>query len=938
MKKCAWILTILLAFNGGVFAHDPGQGCGHESCEKKTTWQDLLQVDTSGFYLLLLQNLQLAAHVINDYESKRLVQSILHDPSALADPEMQDKVWTICERAHLLASLLGIKEEIKDDATFELVESWLKDELLLDDIQVKQQAMKIVLRMQYYNALLNLGKRVSDDETKRLIQVWLTDQSKLDDRMVQERIQAIMNRLDLIKKLKKIKERIKDEKTIKQVHAWFARPMLLDEMDARAQAEKIINRIKLYKKLLALEIKIRDEATKRQVRGWLTDQTRLDDEEVQQRARVVQNRIALMEKLENILKDIRDVASQDKVVLWLSSTPMLDNPLIQQEADTIIERVGLMNNLISIQGKLTDEEEKKLVASWLANSTSLDDPQVVVQAERLISRIIAEQFKKVEKLVRNVKNGSLFTYMLYRKFMFLKSIDTGRAPGWVFWGLNNFMSVAYPITEVTTQLLFSKGDSFDPGMITSVGYVGSLIRGDDACDKIYEMITQKYNADRDLFISNRSTNDAAWARIKAAYSDMLLANDPTSDLGDQLGRTLDGYRAIVAQQGGTEQAWAGIQAPLRQTFLVGGGTEQGWDDIAPYMKRFFVTNGQDGAEWHRAKDVIWEMRKRQVELQIKREGFPKRELDFFSTFDSKYDRALFEKPIDKLLEHAKLPEGVRKVVWKNKLIRFARKMFFFKVVPTWLYWKGKCLWGEYSDEQDRRAFVDYIPFKESVKSIGLSLRLELADFLVKRLNGKIDENGLGFLDRMHDTTLGILGPNLISKMTEFGVKTAMIGVCNEFKPGFLQKSDYFDATKSTQEIIARKASNHVGKGVLSAGLRKIFGLVRPPLFGKISKKTRKFLKFLARRNWIDPMWASESVWQYIRAFPHIATPLVYFFALGENPIISTYEYRRASLESAQTGDSFVLLDYVLAGWIGGELAEWGTDKLINKLKAGQVIS
>ena len=636
-------------------------------------------------------------------------------------------------------------------------------------------------------------------------------------------------------------EETPDQETKLFIQSILEDPGLLSNQEVNEKAWKIYRRVELYKALLCMSPKIRDKATKEQVKVWLGDQSCLDDVAVQRMVRVICHRIKLVELLEGVQGKITDQKTREKVSVWLSDTPRLDNPLVCQEAGQIVARVEVVSNLIEIYGKISDEKEKALVKLWLSDVTLLDDSHVRQQAEELIERVTSEQFSKLEKLVGNVRNGSLLAYVLYRKFMFVKAIDTGISPGVFSWLFNWAMSVGYPLSEALSNAYF-KGVFPDERSLENWGRYASFMKGDDAADAIGSMVANEHKE----FLKPTAKNK---------------------------GKGLD-----------------------------------------------------------EARKKLLKLTKIKTQIEIKGHGFRGQELDFFPAFDAKYDHSLVEKPVDSLLEKIKVPGGVRDVLWRNKFIRFARRMALFKVFPTYLYWQGKVWLGN-----EEKNFTNYIPYKEAIKSIGLSFRFKLSNFLMKNLNVGTDERGLGILDRMHDRTLGIIGPNLLSKATELGAKGAIIHTCNKLKPGFLNKYDYFDEDTSMQELIVKKSCNHVGKTVLASGIRKVLGWVRPLLFDRISKKTRTFLRFLARKDWIDPVFASDEVWEFASVAPYYLLAPLYFFFLSENSMVSTYDFRRASMEVAETGDQFVLLDYLLAGFIGEKIASWGTSGLMTKLKAGHVI-
>jgi len=784
----------------------------------------------------LNHSLSFALQVLKDQESKKLVQKVLEDPSLINQPEISEKIDDILYRIDLIQELSEIKENIIDEATQERIQSWLDNELLLDDAKVREDAVRIINCIKLYNNLFSLQEKVNDEATKNLIRYWLANQSKLYDPEVRDRIKAIKYRVKLLKELVSIKKHINDSQTIKLVERWFSEPHLLDELEGRKQAEKVIICINVYMNLLALEPKIRDQKTKEQVAVWLAKQTLLDDPVLQKMVWALQIRIKHIEVLESIKDSIQDEASKEKIADWLAHTPKLDNLVVQQQVWRLVGRVRLVENLVAIQGKIKDEDTKKQVALWLNDHTLLDDPEQCKKACEIIEQVSQEQIKRLGEFIKKAKDKSLFMYMLYRKFMFLKMLDGGEAPGWLYWFLNNTVSTGYILAEVASRFLSGDVPDIDNpkefnNFGNALGSTVNLLKGDDITGKIYNNI---------------------YDRLKC-----------------------------------------------------GSGS--------------------------------WNVCEREERDRVKRYGFPKHELDFFSALDSRFDRSLIEKPVDNLLKNMNLSASARDILWKNRVVRFMRQMALFKVLPTYLYWQGKVLCGEYKNNENAK-LSEYIPLKEVVKSIGLSFRYKMVSFLIEQLNRGVDECGDGFLDRLDNKTLGIIGPNLVSKCTEMGVKGAMISVANRFKEGFLKKCDYFSLGKSNQELLATAGCTHIGKSVCSRFLARLFGVIRPPLFNAFAGKTKKFLKFLGRKKWISNAWGSDDTWNLLGMVPFVMVPIGYNFTLGDSPTISEHDYVRANKEVKRTGDPFCILDYLLAGWIAGDIAAWGTGKIVSKLKAGGVIS
>jgi len=326
-----------------------------------------------------------------------------------------------------------------------------------------------------------------------------------------------------------------------------------------------------------------------------------------------------------------------------------------------------------------------------------------------------------------------------------------------------------------------------------------------------------------------------------------------------------------------------------------------------------------------------------VATAVHKFGAQGEEVDPPVMFDSYLDREIsrgIENALGSLLEKARIPDILKKGakgVWRNRITKFIRKMFFFRVLPTWLYWKCKMKWGYYKGKNKK--FVDYIPFKEAVKSIGGALKSSMEEFIISKLDVGEDGNGRGRFTRMKDYTCGLIGPNIVPLGLGIVTPYIMFNVTDKIKPGFLTKKDYgISRKKTTQQVVAQKMIHYSVKSMLSYMLVKVLRFVRPLLFSGSGKKGKRFLEFLSRRNVISESWVDGSSAAILSQFGPQAVVGTYNFFWGSSSKATDYDMEEAYEEMSRSGDVFRFFDYVIAAWLGQYAGRKISKSVMKKLR------
>jgi hypothetical protein len=707
--------------------------------------------------------------------------------------------------------------------------------------------------------------------------------------------------LELIQSILENPEKLARDYSI-YIQSFFENPE--GDFGIYTQMSSVFERSELIRSLDIVKDEITDDETKELVQKWLADHSLLKDPDARAKARSILKRERFLRRIEKIRDAIRDPATGTLVASWFETPSLLDSLEAQKQADKIIRRVGRVKELLKIVDKIRDIETKKLVDTWLSNTPLLDVPANYSHSMQILDRV---------KVVR---------LLIYLQPSIKNPDDKEKVEKW----LNNTPLLDDPVEQ----------------------------------DVAYDVISRAEEHVRLARLARLKKVRGAGILFYTIYRKLMFVR--AIDRGEGMGyaqSVVNGLAALSYLGSGAYQmfleahgdfmtmALSGIMNKDLFSDLMSKGVEIRGDEVTSYIKEQIgdkakariVEEVRSGCKLTKEDcNRFVEEATDKVRKNVKEHGCPGMDLDFFDTFDKYLDRRL-EKKIDGVLQSLQMPSFVR-ATWRNRTLAFTRRMLLCKVFPTYLYWKGK-VWLRGHDGK----YVDYVPFKEAIKSVGYSLRGQLESIIIRFINGKTNEDGNGCLDIAKEYTFGIFGPSVVPFILRMSVPFVVFSIANKMKQGFLTKRDLGIEDRDWKKHLARSTIGYASGRVVTHFLLKIFAKIRPTIVGCVGDRLKKFLYFLSRRGFISPgipeffdqqsMFAQEL--KILIASAAFSLYNMYYSSLSTSKkAVKDYDLQCAYEETMKNRDWSRLIDYILASSIGRFVGKEFSDWTMNKLEEAHV--
>ena len=468
----------------------------------------------------------------------------------------------------------------------------------------------------------------------------------------------------------------------------------------------------------------------------------------------------------------------------------------------------LFSLLRVMDGKLSDPEDNHLVHDILENPQLLDDQEVTNHFFSLLEKLddaapAQQEMPQVKTREVSVESKAhLFPkvlYTLYRKFMFVHTLNNGgQAPGWHWWVNKAVISVYY---------MHSAGSSWTEmqeqmkAMGLTFGKVLEVIKGDRAPEN---------GEDEKIFMLSLMVLGQVTKVIQQVLSARRLDDDDITEY-------LNIYTHLRVNRDIAEMY---ISEPER-----------------------FEKLKKDHKEWKK----FYEGRKKIVKAEVARDGFPSlKGLDFFALFDNELNFEL-ERALDTMLKKMKVSEGIRTFLLKNNLSRLARIALIFKIMPSLIYYHiNKMI------NSDPTALSQFKPYCQALKSAGYLANSYATDRIVNLLNHKKQSSDEGWLDTTKKNTMGVLGPNLIKAFADSVYPYGMIAAGDQWGGGMYRDTNfYLPAGEQFSTHLKKNLVHHVTKSMVVFLILLIIRHSKDQAVGWLANVGSKTLDFMARKNWIS---------------------------------------------------------------------------------------
>ncbi|MCK4517396.1 hypothetical protein KAT92_01355 [Candidatus Babeliales bacterium] len=583
---------------------------------------------------------------------------------------------------------------------------------------------------------------------------------------------------------------------------------------------------------------------------------------------------------------LSDEQDREFILEAMQNPELLKDSEGQKKYDLIVERLNTVKLLNSIKDKVKDAQSHAKVSYWLSEQNLLDDEDVKEEAEKIITQVEKEGIVFAQKINARsdlAQDALVVSYSIYRKFRLLRALESGSA-----------------ISDAQKNI-----DSIAGLLYLGLGALKAFGRG------FYQYkFMEKYKREGDD------------QKAQACMQNMAASVEPVmNSLQYSVDMSEDDYSRLYNKKVETKKELDKADLREQKADLVGTDEEQ-------MTSEYLLAVSEREEERARAR-------------------FRAKSFDFFDTFDF-YLNYRLENKLNGILARLKVPQIVRRVLLTNKGSRFLRQIMLFKMLPTGAHW---LLSGKMGTE----SFWSSESMRQALKSSGKVAGKRGVDFLVSVLNGKGDEYGLGRLDKAKKYSLGIVGPNLIRLGEELTRSEAMLKMFDfevdeqEASDGrtrrrFLEKEDFYEKSDgSSKQRIARKSSEYLAGSATTFVALKLISKCRGKLFGWFGKGMGKVTNLLVRRGWIEAetveafkmitmfsnQFGSALVLYNLLRLTHellplpglLSRPLDKLSPLWRDNLMTRFDESELQAEMMRTGDQFLLLDYLLAAWIGKKVGK-----------------
>lgn len=629
---------------------------------------------------------------------------------------------------------------------------------------------------------------------------------------------------------------------------------------------------------------------------------------------------SIIGRLDYLVKQVKDEKSRDFVQAVIDDPESLRDDATLERVAIIWDRVELWTHLdFVMQGGVGDDEIRRKVEAWRQNPLLLDDLATRREAVEIIrafqekSKAVMELLQKLYLLKRH-NDPDAFSGDPERKALVERWMNDPANEHQVSEWLADPMQVVCDLAVQEEVRNFLDG-MLDPNSAPKESSGAFRLIKNLGMTAYWAYRKLRFLEVLDTGVAN---DNSGWFSRDNLFALSFLVSEEWERNKDLNIAKFLGMQLMVLPLRLFEwsDAWGDIVKDKASRY-VRGATNAAYSDI---MLRAMpqVGGGEDVFNQH-----LYDAVGLGVGAEVRLNGFAGRNsLDFYFPLDREVD-VFLKGQADRLFEKAHVPAGIRNVFWKSRLVAFLRQTFVCKFLPTYLYLKWR---NHDGDEDGSRRF-----YKEAAKSTFDSLKYCALRYVVKKLDGKKDGSGRGFLSRMKDRTLGIVSPNLIFFMLKELEPRAAVSISNSIHHArggdddFLSLRGDYTIQEEPGRAFTRSLTSYLVRAPCYYVLVKLLQKYRPMCFGWLGKKMTDFCGYLANRGWI-----SKDLWNELAevkkeleaqggSLGMFANPLVmlwYLSAVKDTKMrLSEFDRIELDKECRATGDNAHFFDGVLAHYI-----------------------